>query len=270
MAASDQTGLGSHALYQDVFIPANAASADLYWTHRIVNPAGAFYPPVPATAPFPVEPVQTPTQYFSVQVWDTANNLLFDLYMTQPGDNPSEASCTTHTASLLGFAGQTVRIVFIEEDDQLFFNALVDDVSVRVCGAADCNGNGVLNERDITSAADCNQNGVPDECELTSVTDCNDNGILDECELTTEADCNDNGVLDECELSTETDCNDNAILDQLRDHDRDRLQRQRHPRRVRADDLRPTATTTRYSIAARSRPRRRSTATTTAFSTSAS
>ena len=116
--------------------------------------------------------------------------LLATLYMTQVGDNPAEPSCTTHTADLSAYAGQTVRIVFVEEDDSGYFNALVDDVSV------------------IVGSRDCNNNGVLDECELTTATDCNGNGVLDEC----EPDCNNNGVPDDCDLGT-TVCFDSGELD---------------------------------------------------------
>ncbi|MDB4780253.1 VCBS repeat-containing protein [Planctomycetota bacterium] len=73
---------------------------------------------------------------------------------------------------------------------------------------SDCNGNGVIDELDITvgTSSDCNGNGVPDECELLEgvAGDCNGNGVLDSCELLSGAalDCNGNGVLDCCEVTT--------------------------------------------------------------------
>ena len=84
-----------------------------------------------------------------------------------------------------------------------------------------------------SASADCNENGVPDECDITSGTseDCNANGIPDECELTSETDCNGNRILDVCDLTSETDCNEQRHPRRVRADQRDRLQRQRRPRR---------------------------------------
>ena len=141
-------------------------------------------------------------------MWDTTNVKLAELYSTKPGDPLVDPACTVKSASLDAFAGQTVRIAFVTENNQLWLNVFIDDVSV-VVGAEDCNANGILDECELTSETDCNANGVLDECELTSDTDCNGNGVLDECEITTETDCNSNGVPDECE----TDCNGNGVPD---------------------------------------------------------
>jgi len=93
----------------------------------------------------------------------------------------------------------------------------------------DCNGNGVLDQCDVTvgTSQDCNGTLVPDECEIESGTsmDCQGNGVPDEC----EGDCNENGIADECDINTgtsddcqgnlipdecETDCNGNAVPDE--------------------------------------------------------
>ena len=115
-----------------------------------------------------------------MQVWDTSNALLATLYMTQPGDNPASPLHHAHCGPV-GLRGPDgAHRVRGGGRLALFFNGVLDDVELIV-GARDCNGNGVL-----------------DECEITSATDCNGNGVLDVC----EPDCNDNGVLDECELGT--------------------------------------------------------------------
>ncbi len=84
----------------------------------------------------------------------------------------------------------------------------------------DCNVNGIPDECDT----DCNSNGVPDACE--SITDCNTNGVPDECELAGN-DCNSNGIPDECD----TDCNANGTPRRLRK--RAGLQLEWHPGRLR-------------------------------------
>jgi M6 family metalloprotease-like protein len=77
----------------------------------------------------------------------------------------------------------------------------------------DCNGNGVVDTRDIAQgqSRDCNVNGVPDECDIAncpqadpSCQDCNVNGIPDQCDIAlgTSQDVNPaNGVPDECDVS---------------------------------------------------------------------
>ncbi len=64
--------------------------------------------------------------------------------------------------------------------------------------AADCDGNGVPDDRD----PDCNGNGIVDRCEINAkwVRDCNANGVPDQCEidLGLEADADANGIIDGC------------------------------------------------------------------------
>ena len=86
----------------------------------------------------------------------------------------------------------------------------------------DCNGNGIVDSRDITAGTseDCNDNGAPDECDLANGAsqDCNSNGVLDECDLAngTSDDCNGNGMPDECDTASGSseDCNSNSIPDE--------------------------------------------------------
>ena len=82
----------------------------------------------------------------------------------------------------------------------------------------DCNGNGILDECDITNLTsdDCNTNGIPDECEPDA--DCNTNGVQDICDLAagTSDDCNASGVPDDCEL-VDNDCNGNGMPDECED-----------------------------------------------------
>ncbi|MFH1110935.1 MAG: M6 family metalloprotease domain-containing protein, partial [Planctomycetota bacterium] len=82
----------------------------------------------------------------------------------------------------------------------------------------DCNGNGVVDTRDIAQgqSRDCNVNGVPDECDIAAGTskDCDGNGIPDECDIASGApDCQPNGIPDSCEL-VGNDANGNGIPDE--------------------------------------------------------
>jgi len=88
-------------------------------------------------------------------------------------------------------------------------------VCPTACSAADCNGNGVPDECDISggTSPDCNGNGVPDECDISGGTspDCNGNGVPDECDVAfgSSTDCEPDGIPDECG----TDCNNNGVPD---------------------------------------------------------
>lgn len=74
---------------------------------------------------------------------------------------------------------------------------------------ADCNGNGVPDDADISggTSSDCDGNLIPDECQ----EDCNGNNIADACDIIigTSVDCDGNSVPDECQ----PDCNGNGIAD---------------------------------------------------------
>jgi hypothetical protein len=67
----------------------------------------------------------------------------------------------------------------------------------------DCNGNGVLDDLDVSggTSEDCNGNGLPDECEVAGggMNDCNGNGIPDDCEPLEDNDCDNNGIHDACQ-----------------------------------------------------------------------
>jgi hypothetical protein len=56
-------------------------------------------------------------------------DVLATVFQTEVGD-PASLAPTPVSFDLSGFAGTTVRIRFAEVDNQLFFNASVDDVTV--------------------------------------------------------------------------------------------------------------------------------------------
>jgi len=77
------------------------------------------------------------------------------------------------------------------------FNGEQDVYYFRI-GAADCNGNGLPDDEDVTTgrSQDCDGDLIPDEC----ARDCDGDGIPDTCEVLSGAtDCNDNRIPDECE-----------------------------------------------------------------------
>ena len=115
---NDQNGPGFQMLFQDITIPADATSAVLTWSDRIRNHNSVFA----NTAPL---------QRFKVEIRNTNNAPLALIYSTEPGDvtlaNPAKRS-----ADITGFSGQRIRLTFITEQNQFFFNVHLDNVSVLV------------------------------------------------------------------------------------------------------------------------------------------
>jgi len=107
---------------------------------------------------------------------------------------------------------------------RIYYNNLNGSPDQIITGA-DCNTNGVADNRDIAGATseDCNDTGIPDECEIAAGTslDCNVNAVPDACDLTgtTSEDCNSNSIPDECDIAAVTsfDINDNGIPDECED-----------------------------------------------------
>ncbi len=123
---SDQTGPGSHILYQDVTIPSHGGY--LSFTLSIDNWAGAYHNP--PSLDFSVNP----NQQFRVDIVspsdpvETARSLK-RVYGTERG-MPFSFS-TRVSSDMKAFAGQTVRLRFAEVDNQLFFNVGLDNVRIR-------------------------------------------------------------------------------------------------------------------------------------------
>jgi hypothetical protein len=121
-ALSDQTGPGTHILYQEVILPASG-NPTLRWVDQIRNHGGVF---------------EDPNQEYRVEIRDTDNNVLVTIFSTNPGD-PLLQDWTPRSADLSTLGGQTVRIAFIEQDNLGYFNVHIDDV--RMTGV---NGNGTI------------------------------------------------------------------------------------------------------------------------------
>jgi uncharacterized repeat protein (TIGR01451 family) len=110
-----QSGGGHHVLYQDVFIPPDALSAEWSWWDKIRNHTAYF----------------APNQVFRAEVRDTNHAVLATAFTTQPGD-PLLAEWQPRRFDLAPFRGRLVRLAFYEEDSTGYFNVLLDDVSVRL------------------------------------------------------------------------------------------------------------------------------------------
>lgn len=110
-----QIGGGQHLLYQDVFIPPDALTAEWSWSDRIRN----------------YTPYFAPNQVFRVEVRDTNHAVLATAFSTQPGD-PTLTDWQQRRFDLTPFRGRVLRLAFYEEDSTGYFNVLLDDVSVRL------------------------------------------------------------------------------------------------------------------------------------------
>ncbi|MHC4952017.1 MAG: DUF4350 domain-containing protein, partial [Planctomycetota bacterium] len=114
-AMSDQSGPGINTIYQDVILPADASQLTLRWADMIRNHHQSFV---------------DPDQEFRVEIWDLNNQPLETLFSTEAGD-PLMTDWTERSADILAFAGQTIRIAFIEEDNLGHFNVHLDNIRIE-------------------------------------------------------------------------------------------------------------------------------------------
>ncbi|HVY54722.1 MAG TPA: IPTL-CTERM sorting domain-containing protein, partial [Thermodesulfobacteriota bacterium] len=127
-AITDQTGGGSHLLFQDISIPQGATvtcSAVIYYE----NSAEDFF------APDSLSSVVVPNQQARVDIlrrnanpFTVSDGVLLNVFQTLPGD-PLSLGYTTLEFDLSEFAGSQVRLRVAEVDNQLFFNFSIDEVS---------------------------------------------------------------------------------------------------------------------------------------------
>ena len=127
-AVSDQTGNGSHVLYQDLTIPGGGeilCTAIIYYQ----NSAEDFF-----TGP-DLSYLTSPNQQARVDIISTdadpftaSAGVLLNIFQTQPGD-PLTLGYTAIDFDLTPFAGSTVRFRVVEVDNQFFLNFAIDEVS---------------------------------------------------------------------------------------------------------------------------------------------
>jgi uncharacterized repeat protein (TIGR01451 family) len=148
---TDQTGGGHHVLYQDILIPADTRGATLSWMDKIRNHSTQ----------------HDLNQFFRVEVRDAANDVSDVAFTTAPGF-PLTNDWTRRSYDLTRYRGQTIRIAFVEEDHQGYFNVHLDNVSVRL----EDNGtttfdvyfgtNGMLNAQSFVGNTTSNAWALPD------------------------------------------------------------------------------------------------------------
>ena len=112
---TDQTGGGHHVLYQDIFVPPDARNATLRWMDKIRNHSTQY----------------DFNQFFRVEIRNTADEVLQVLFTTEPGF-PLTNNWTARTFDMGKFRGRTVRLAFVEEDHQGYFNIHLDNVSLHL------------------------------------------------------------------------------------------------------------------------------------------
>jgi len=120
-ALTMQNGNGRRTLSQEIFIPDGATSGTLLrWRQEIRNHAGAF----------------AANHRFAIELRDAASDaLLATLYSTTTND-PAFSAPTNRSVSLAAWRGESVRLVFVEEDALGEFNVHLDNISVIATSAA--------------------------------------------------------------------------------------------------------------------------------------
>jgi uncharacterized repeat protein (TIGR01451 family) len=127
---TNQSGPGSHVLYRCGVLQSRRISFELY----INNEASVFFNP--SSLDYGV----FPNQQFRADLVTAAGiaadpftvapaDILLNIYQTVPGD-PPVAGYTTVTADVSPYRRQTVCLRFAEVENQWFFHAGVDDVSI--------------------------------------------------------------------------------------------------------------------------------------------
>lgn len=111
-----QDGPGTHVLWQDISIPEDAKSAQLSWFDFIHNHGTEYF---------------DPSQQYRVEIQDRDGKLLEEAFTTRPGD-PLSTPWTRHEFDLTAYRGQTIRLMFAEQDALGFINVGIDNVSVML------------------------------------------------------------------------------------------------------------------------------------------
>lgn len=137
-AMTDQTGPGSHVLYQDFVVPLGVTAATLNYQLFLSNQSELFSTPDhldallgEANQQARIDIMLASADPFSV----AGGDVLMNLYQTAVGD-PAVSGYDLHThdltALLSAHGGETLRLRFAEVDNQFFFNMGVDQVSLDV------------------------------------------------------------------------------------------------------------------------------------------
>jgi hypothetical protein len=133
-AITDEEGEGLHVLYQDMTLPpggsVNQLSLFVYYDTA-----------APIDSPNSLDPMGGANQQYRIDVMKpsapidsvAAGDVLLTVFRTLAGD-PQSLGPTVKTADLTAFAGQTIRLRLAEVDNQFFFNAGADAISINSNG----------------------------------------------------------------------------------------------------------------------------------------
>ena len=162
-ALSDENGEGTHVLYQDITLPPGGTTNQLslfvyYESHDpIVSPDNLDYTDGP-NQQYRIDVMKPSASIDSVAPGD----VLLTVFRTLSGD-PETLAPTTKTADLSAYAGQTVRLRLAEVDNEFFFNAAADAISVKSNGFEI--GNASINKKKGTATVPVT---VPDDGSLAA------------------------------------------------------------------------------------------------------
>lgn len=128
-AIADQTGGGSHLLYQDIDVPSGATSVNCSAIIYYNNQSGGFVigPDLSFDGP-PNQQARIDLMDPTAPGFDIGAGVLQNLFQTEPGD-PNVLGYTTLNFDLSPFAGTTVRFRAAEVDNLFFFQFMIDDLS---------------------------------------------------------------------------------------------------------------------------------------------
>ena len=133
-AMTDQSGPGSHILFQDIALPATSTDT-LTFSYYVRNTVGTF------SNPNSMSYATTPNQQFRVDVLDPTSSNFFGASTTGVLANIFQASSNTTGYQALNFdltpfAGNTIRLAFRETDNQSIFNTGIDNVMINSTASA--------------------------------------------------------------------------------------------------------------------------------------
>ena len=151
---SSQSGAGQAILYQDVTLPASGTitiSAYVYYqSNGLIATLGDLSFGGAANQQLRIDVMDPAAPVASL----AGGDVLANVFKTQVGD-PTTLAPTLVSADLSAFAGQTVRVRIAEADNQGFFQASADDISISSSGGG---GNGNVGSRVGYCAAAGNTN----------------------------------------------------------------------------------------------------------------
>lgn len=113
-AIADAAPPAVSSLCQNVALPINGGTITLSWVDRIRNFDFEF----------------DANQQFRVEIRDTNDVVLRTVFVTQPSD-PLMQDWTQRSADLSSFAGQTVRVAFVNVAEEYYQDVELDNVSLR-------------------------------------------------------------------------------------------------------------------------------------------